>query len=180
MVNYAPNDVDMSEDVNVGGSHLGGSIVGGALDSMLNEYDLSQNNAMASGDEYSKNNPTDAYANMMKENSNSANIQKLKKAGSMKSKDVAGVIGKLSNCEHHLLTQTAKHMLKGGGILSGVSTPMALKDITQTHSPSHLMTMVMNDHKIKKADGESEVGGNFLDTLGDVAKGVGPFLPFIL
>ena len=186
MVVYSANDIEDNDDMSggslLGGSHLGGSILGGALDSMLNEYDgLSQNAALAKGDEYSSKNPTDAYSKMMGEKAKGGNLKQLKNAGNMKSNDVAGVIGNMSNCEHHLIVETAKHILKGGSVLGGQQfLSGAVRDIASTKSPSHLMSMVINDHHMKKGEGGSVIGGSFLDTLGDVAKGVAPFLPFIL
>ena len=87
----------------------------------------------------------------------------------MNNRDVADVVGSLSNCEHHILTENAKAM--GGG---------AFDDIAKSKSPSHLMSMVMNDHRMKKVEGGSAVGGSFLDDLGSTAKSLAPLLPFLL
>lgn len=78
--------------------------------------------------------------------------------------------------QHHHLVQTAKALMRQGGSAVGG----AIDDICKSTSPSHLATMVINDHHMKKSEGGSSVGGNFLDDLGKTASSVAPLLPFIL
>jgi len=174
MVNYSASESSMSGGSLIGGSKIGGSEIGGsAIGGALNV--LSQYEANNEGDEYSSNNPSNEYLEMLKKQHGGA-LKKLGGAGGMRNSDVAKHILSLSMPEHHALVETAKAMLrKGGSVIGG-----ALGDIAQSKSPSHLASMIINDHHMKKEEGASLVGGSFLDDLGKTAKGLAPFLPLIL
>jgi hypothetical protein len=169
MVNYSASESSMSGGSLVGGSKIGGSEIGGALN-VLSQYD-----ANTEGDEYSANNPSNEYLEMLKKQHGGA-LKKLGGAGGMRNDVVAKHILSLSSPEHHALVETAKAMMrKGGSVIGG-----ALGDIASSKSPSHLASMVMTDHHMKKEEGGSAVGGSFLDDLGNTAKGLAPFLPLLL
>ncbi len=169
MVNYSASESSMSGGSIIGGSKIGGSEVGGAL-SVLSQYEANNE-----GDEYSANNPSNEYLEMLKKQHGGA-LKKLGGAGGMRNDIVAKHILSLSPPEHHALVETAKAMMrKGGSVIGG-----ALGDIAQSKSPSHLASMVMTDHHMKKEEGGSAIGGSFLDDLGKTAKGLAPFLPLLL
>lgn len=199
MVNYSASESSMSGGSLVGGSKVGGSEIGGSsIGGALNV--LSQYEANEAGDEYSSKNPSNEYLEMLKAQKGGS-LDALKNAGKMLNSDVANHILKLTMPQHHALVEVAKAALrhsKGGSLIpfhnvnqqqmtdnfahffgAGLSGG-ALADIASSKSPSHLASMVMNDHHMKKEEGASLVGGSFLDDVGKTASSLAPLLPFIL
>ena len=93
----------------------------------------------------------------------------------MTNSEVAKHILKLNSPQHHHLVQTAKALIR-----QGVPQGGALSDIAKSSSPSHLASMVINDHHMKKEEGASLVGGSFLDDLGKTASSLAPLMPLFL
>ena len=151
----------------IGGSKIGGSEIGGALN-VLSQYEANE-----AGDEYSAQNPTNQYLETLKAQKGGS-FDFLKKAGKMANSDVAHHILKLTMPQHHALVETAKAIMRGG------EKGGALRDIAHSKSPSHLASMVMTDHHMKKEEGGSAIGGSFLDDLGKTASSLAPFLPLLL
>lgn len=167
MVNYSASESSMSGGSFIGGSKIGGSEIGGALN-VLSQYEANE-----AGDEYSAQNPSNEYIEMLK-SQKGGSFDMLKKAGKMANSEVASHILKLTMPQHHALVETAKAIMRGG------EKGGALRDIAHSKSPSHLASMVMTDHHMKKEEGGSAIGGSFLDDLGKTASSLAPFLPLLL
>jgi len=176
-------------------SEEGGAIVGGAMD-VLSQYE-----ANVEGDPYSAKNP----ANTFLDTEDKKSLDNLAKAtGAGLHHDAIKASLHLTPVAHHALVKVAKGFHKGSASKTrpgeedfttkkgdkdfheaghdirrkfGPYADHMLRDIASSKDPHHLARMVEKD---KELTGGAIVGGDFLGTLGNVAKTVGTFLPFLL
>lgn len=162
MVNYKSRGED---------DNIGASLIGGALD-MLSQYEANQQ-----GDEFAENNPSDKMLNELK--LDDKDKESLKQFGGSFVGGHANAMKhalKLTPLAFHALTEHARKHKDSGQHHIGV-----LHDIMNAKSPHHLARMIHNDLRMGGSKiGGSAMGGNFFDTLGNIAKTVAPFVPLML